>query len=161
MPLVPENFAAVKPELELVFEAEGQLEPIITIGQTPDGLRRAVPIGGGTFHGPDIRGELVPGGCDWQVVRPDGVTIPEAFYLLRTDDGVLIQVHNRGLRHGPPEVMARLAAGEVVDPASYYFRAAPTFSAPAGRYDWLNRSLFVCVGARYPASIRLWFYRVS
>ncbi len=155
------NAEAVKPELELVFEAEGQLEPMITIGQTPDGLRRAVPIGGGTFQGPDIRGELVPGGCDWQVVRADGVTIPEAFYLLRTDDGVFIQVHNRGLRHGPPEVMARLAAGEVVDPASYYFRAAPTFSAPAGRYDWLNRSLFVCVGARYPASIRLWFYRVT
>ena len=90
MTIAPETLPAVKPELELVFEAEGQLEPMITIGQTPDGLRRAVPIGGGTFHGPEIRGELVPGGCDWQVVRPDGVTIPEAFYLLRTDDGVLV-----------------------------------------------------------------------
>lgn len=151
----------MQPGLEFVFEAEGQLDPMIVIGPTPDGLRRAVPIRSGRFQGPDIRGEFVPGGCDYQIVRSDGVTVPEATYLLRTDDGVLVQVHNKGLRHGPPEVMARLAAGELVDPASYYFRASPTFSVQPGRYDWLNRSLFVCSGARYPDSIRLWFYRVT
>ena len=95
----------------------------------------------------------VPGGADWQYVRADNVTVVEARYLLRTDDDVLIEVHNRGIRHGPAETMKRLAAGESVDPGEYYFRATPVLSAPAGKYEWLNRSLFVCSGARYATAI--------
>jgi Protein of unknown function (DUF3237) len=151
----------MQPALEFAFAIEASLEPTIVVGDTPEGMRRVVPIAGGRVEGPAIRGELLPGGCDWQLVRPDGVTLPEALYLLRTDDGVLIQVHNRGMRHGPPAVMAKLAAGENVDPSDYYFRAIPTFSTPAGRYDWLNRSVFICTGERYPSSIRLEFYRVT
>ena len=75
--------------------------------------------------------------------------------------GALIQIRNRGLRHGPPEVMARLAAGEEVDPAEYYFRTVPEFIAPNGPYEWMNRSIFVCAGARYPLGIRLWVWRVT
>ena len=150
----------MKPELQLLFEAHGQLEPAIVMGQTPDGLKRIVPIVGGTFEGPKIRGSLVPGGADWQYVRADNVTVVEAHYLLRTDDGVLVEVHNRGLRHGPDEVMRRLVAGEKVDPSEYYFRAAPSLTAPAGKYEWLNRRLFLCTGARFATSIRLWVYEV-
>jgi hypothetical protein len=95
------------------------------------------------------------------VTRPDGVTVADAIYALKTDDGVIIQIHNKGLRHGPPEVMARLVAGEEVDPADYYFRTVPEFIAPVGKYDWMNRSIFVCSGARYKASIRLWVWRVT
>jgi hypothetical protein len=150
----------MKPDLELLFEARGLLEPSIVVGETPDGLKRVVPIVGGTFAGPKIRGTLVGGGADWQYVRSDGVTVVEARYLLRTDDDVLIEVHNRGLRHGPDEVMRRLAAGENVDPSEYYFRATPSLSAPVGKYAWLNRNLFLCTGARYATAITLWVYQV-
>jgi hypothetical protein len=86
--------------------------------------------------------------------------VVEALYLLRTDDGVTIQVRNRGMRHGPEAVMQRLAAGDAVDPSEYYFRALPAITAPAGPYEWLNRSLFVCSGARMVDSVRLWFYQI-
>lgn len=151
----------MKPELELLFEANVALQPAIVVGDTPQGLRRVVPISGGRFEGATMRGEVLPGGADWQFVRADGVTELEALYLLRTDDGVVVQVHNRGIRHGPPEVMQRMAAGEAVDPSAYYFRAVPVFSAPAGRYDGLNRSVFLCTGGRYTDAVRLWFYRVA
>lgn len=151
----------MQPGFEFVFELNATLDPAIAIGETPHGVRRMVPITGGRFEGPAIRGSVLPGGADWQVVRGDGASELEALYLLRTDDGVVIQVRNRGLRHGPPEVMRRLAAGETVEPSEYYFRAAPSFAAPAGKYEWLNRSLHVCTGARYGGSIRLWFYRVT
>jgi len=151
----------MKPGLEFVFELNGALEPSVSVGQTPHGLRRVVPIKRGQFAGPEIRGTIVPGGADWQLVRSDGVNELEALYLLRTDDGVTIQVRNRGLRHGPEAVMKRLFAGEPVDPAEYYFRAVPAFAAPAGKYEWLNRSIFLCAGARQGESIRLWMYRVT
>jgi Protein of unknown function (DUF3237) len=150
----------MKPDLELLFEARGILDASILIGPTPVGLKRVVPIIGGAFNGPKIQGTIAPGGADWQYVRADNVTVVEARYLLRTDDDVLIEVHNRGLRHGPKETMRRLAAGENVDPGEYYFRATPSLTAPAGRYDWLNRSLFVCTGARYATAITLWVYQI-
>ena len=150
----------MKPELQLLFEARGVLDASIVVGETPAGLKRVVPILGGEFAGPRIRGTIVAGGADWQYVRADEVTVVEARYLLRTDDDVLIEVHNRGIRHGPPEVMRRLADGENVDPGEYYFRATPVLTAPSGKYEWLNRSLFVCSGARYATAIKLWVYQI-
>jgi hypothetical protein len=150
----------MRPELEFVFELRGTLDPAYAVGATPHGLRRMVPITGGVFEGPKLRGSIVPGGADWQVMRGDGVSELEALYLLRTHDDVLIQVRNRGLRHGPEAVMRRLFAGEPVDPREYYFRAVPSFAAPAGEYEWLNRSVFLCSGARQANSLQLWIYRV-
>jgi hypothetical protein len=151
----------IKPELEFVYEASGDLEPPVAIGKTYDGIRRIIPIvGGGRVEGPLIKGKLVGNAADWQVTRPDGVTVADAIYALETDDGVVIQIRNRGLRHGPPEVIARLAAGEEVDPSAYYFRTVPEFIAPDGPYDWMNRSIFICSGARYPLGIKLWVWRV-
>ncbi|MCW1985805.1 UNVERIFIED_ORG: hypothetical protein M2348_001537 [Sphingomonas sp. R1F5B] len=151
----------IKPELEFVYEASGDLEPPRQIGQTYDGARRIIPIvGGGRVEGPQIKGQLVGNSADWQLTRPDGVTVADALYAIETDDGVLIQIRNKGLRHGPPDVMARLAAGEEVDPAEYYFRTVPEFIAPVGKYEWMNRSIFVCSGARYPLGIKLWVWRV-
>ena len=152
---------AVVPGYEYVCELEARLQSPILIGQTPAGLKRMVPIIGGHFAGPRLRGSGLPGGADWQYQRSDGVWVLEAIYLIRTDDGVTIQVRNRGLRHGAPAVMQRLAAGEPVDPAEYYFRATPSFDAPAGRYEWLNRGIFVCTGARFPDAVRLWIWRVT
>jgi hypothetical protein len=150
----------MKPDLQLLFELHGALDAAVVVGETPVGLKRVVPILGGTFSGPEMRGTIVPGGADWQYVRADDVTVVEARYLLRTDDDVLIEVHNRGIRHGPAETMRRLAAGESVDPSEYYFRATPVLSAPAGKYAWLNRNLFICTGARYATAITLWIYRI-
>lgn len=152
----------IKPELEFVYEAGGELEAPRQIGETYDGERRIIPIsGGGYVKGPKISGKLMGNAADWQLTRPDGVTAVDAIYAIETDDGVLIQIRNKGIRHGPPDVMARLAAGEDVDPAEYYFRAAPEFIAPVGPYEWINRSIFVCAGARYAASIKLWVWRVT
>ena len=152
----------IKPGLEFVYEAQGELEPPRAIGDTYDGTRRVVPIvGGGRVDGPQIKGRLIGNAADWKWTRHDGVTVADAIYAIETDDGVVIQIRNRGLRHGPPEVMARLIAGEVVDPDEYYFRTVPEFIAPNGAYEWLNRSIFVCSGARYPLGIRLWVWRVT
>jgi hypothetical protein len=150
----------MKPDLQLLFELHGILDAAVVVGETPVGLKRVVPILGGTFSGPEVSGTIVPGGADWQYVRADGVTVVEARYLLRTDDDVLIEVNNRGIRHGPAETMKRLAAGESVDPSEYYFRATPVLTAPAGKYEWLNRNLFICTGARYATAITLWIYRI-
>jgi Protein of unknown function (DUF3237) len=150
----------IQPALEFIYEVNAKLGAPISIGVTPDGARRIIPILGGAVEGPLIRGELIGGGADWQLTRPDSVTVVDATYALKTEDGVIIQIRNRGLRHGPPEVMAALARGEEVDPSAYYFRSAPEFIAPDGRYAWLNRSIFVCAGARYSQSIKLWVWRV-
>lgn len=152
----------IVPNLQFVFAAEGKLGDPIPIGRTPEGTRRIIPILEGHFEGPNIRGSFVPtGAADWQFTRSDGVTQAEATYAIRTDDDVVIQVQNFGLRHGPDTVIQRLAAGEDVDPASYYFRTNPRFSAPEGKYDWLNKSIFVASGARSSHGIRLWFFAVN
>ena len=150
----------IRPELEFVYEAGGALGEPVPIGETVDGTRRIIPIFSGPVSGPRIKGELLGNAADWQLTRPDGVTVADANYAMKTDDDVVLQIRNRGLRHGAPEVMKRLAAGEDVDPAGYYFRTIPEFIAPIGKYDWLNKSVFVCAGARYARSIKLWVWRV-
>jgi Protein of unknown function (DUF3237) len=151
----------VKPDLDFVFGLKARLGEMLVIGETPEGLRRMIPILDGTFSAPNFHGDVLGGGADWQYVRNDGVTIAEAVYLLKTHDGALIQIRNRGVRHGPAEAIQRLTAGEHVDPAEYYFRASPTFLVSPGPYDWLNKNVFVATGARYARAIELWFYRVT
>jgi hypothetical protein len=151
----------VKPDLDFVFGLTARLGEMVVIGESPEGLRRMIPILDGTFDGQRVHGEVLGGGADWQYVRSDGVTIAEAVYLLKAHDGTLIQIRNRGVRHGPAEVIQRLTEGEHVDPAEYYFRASPTFLVSPGPYDWLNKNVFVATGARYARTIELWFYRVT
>ena len=124
------------------------------------GGRRIVPITGGEFSGPRLRGKVIAGGADWQIVRTDGVAELEARYTLETDDGALIYVRNHALRHGPAEAMAALAAGRSVDPSSYYFRGATFFETGAARYAWLTKHIIVCTGEREPAGVKLRFYQV-
>src|SRR5262252_3346560 len=149
----------VKPDLEFVFGLTARLGEMVVIGESPEGLRRMIPIVDGKFDGPNVHGEVLGGGADWQYVRNDGVTVAEAVYLIKEHDGALIQIRNRGLRHGPAEVFQRLAEGEHVYPAEYYFRASPTFVVSPGPYECLIESVFVVTGARYARSIELWFYR--
>ena len=146
---------------EFAFEARVSVATPLVVGQSSHGLRRIVPITGGTFEGPNIRGRVVPGGADWQFVRPDGVLSVEAHYTLQTSDSVLIMVTNRGIRRASPEVMARLGRGEQVDPSEYYFRTTAEFEAPIGsKYEWLNKSVFIGVAERKPDAAIIRFYRV-
>jgi hypothetical protein len=147
--------------LEFAFTVRASLAQPIAIGQAPDGLRRFVPITGGTFAGPALNGKVVPGSGDWQIVRSDGALNAEARYILETEDGVLIAVNNRGVRHAPPDVMAKLNKGEQVSPASYYFRTSATFEAPVGSaHEWVNRTLFVATAEREPSTAIIHFFRV-
>ena len=146
------------PGLEYVCELKVKLSPPYVVGETPHGLRRIIPIIGGTVDGPKIKAEILPGGADWQIVRKDGVAELEAHYQMKTDDGVTIYIKNLGLRVASPEVAARIGKGEQVSPSEYYFRAIPKFEAPTGKYDWMNNALFVCTGERNPdnVSIKVW-----
>jgi hypothetical protein len=132
-----------------LFEIQLQVPSIVDIGATPLGRRRIATVTGGEFHGERLRGTVVgaPAG-DWLLQRSDGVTVLDVRLLLRTDDGEHIYMSYRGLRHGPADVMARLAAGESVDPATYYFRIAPVFETAATKYGWLNKIVAVGTGRR-------------
>lgn len=124
---------------------------IETVGKTPFGERRLAAISGGSFEGPKLRGTVMEaGGSDWLLVRPDGATQLDVRLALKTDDGQLIGMTYRGIRHGDPEVMARVNRGERVDPASYYFRIAPFFETASDKYGWLNRIVAVGLGHREP-----------
>ncbi len=154
------NMHSAAPRLDFIFGAH------VTVGRPQDlgvfnkGRRRVVPITGGDFSGPDLRGTVLPG-ADWQLVRSDGVAELEARYTLRTDDGASIFVHNHALRHGPADVMEALAAGRRADPGSYYFRGATFFETSADRYAWMARHIIVCTGEREPAAVMLKFYKVA
>lgn len=146
------------PGLEYLCELKVKLNPPIIVGDTPHGLRRIIPIVGGTIDGPNIKGEILNGGADWQIVRKDGVAELEAHYQIKTDDGVIIYIKNLGLRVATPEIAAKIGRGEQVPSTEYYFRAVPKFEAPVGKYNWMNNAIFICTGERNPdnVSIKVW-----
>jgi hypothetical protein len=148
------------PPLKFIFSARVTVHPPLDLGDVAKGARRIVPISGGDFSGPEMRGAVLPGGADWQVLRTDGVAELEARYTLRTDDGALIYVRNHALRHGPPDVIAALAAGRPVDPAHYYFRGATFFETGAAKYARLTKHVIVCTGEREPAAVKLKFFQM-
>lgn len=148
------------PTLEYLCRITVELAAPLSVGPTGLGERRVIPITGGHVAGPHLSGDVLPGGADWQLVRPDSTALLDARYTLRTSDGALIYVSNRGLRHGPPEILARLAQGEAIDPATYYFRTTPTFETGAPHYAWLNNIIAVCSGIRTANSVILDIYIV-
>ena len=148
------------PKLEFFCELNVTLDPAVVVGDTPHGTRRIIPITGGSVTGPNIKGEILKGGADWQIVRKDGVAELEAQYQFRTDDGTVIYIKNVGVRAATPEVAARIAKGENVDASQYYFRTTPRFEAPVGKYWWVNDSIFVCTGERKSNSVVLKVWKV-
>ena len=134
-----------------------QLEPPQVLGQTPYGNRQIFYVRSGTFQGPRLKGEVLPGGGDWFLVRPDGVGDLDVRATLRTDDGALIYAHYRGLLVAPGEVWARIGRGEEVPRDQYYFYTAPMFQTGAPQYDWLNRIMAVGLGFAMPGGVA---YRV-
>ncbi len=149
------------PSLEFIFELKVKIDKPYIVGETPHGLRRIIPILGGTVEGDKIKGEILTGGADWQIVRADGVAELEAHYQIKTNDGVTIYVKNVGLRVATPEVAARIGKGEYVAPSEYYFRAVPKFEAPKGKYEWMNNAIFICKGIRNPDNVVIQVWKVN
>ena len=120
------------------------------LGSVPHGTRSIIPIAGGDFEGPRLRGKVLPGGGDWLLLRTDGVLELDLRITLQTDDHAQIYMTFQGLRHGPPDAIAALGRGEVVDPARYYFRTVPRFETSTEKYSFLNRIITVGVGETRP-----------
>ena len=120
------------------------------LGSVPHGTRSIIPIAGGDFEGPRLRGRVLPGGGDWLLVRSDAVLELDLRITLETDDHAQIYMTFQGLRHGPPDAIAALARGEVVDPSRYYFRTLPRFETSTEKYAFLNRIITVGVGEPRP-----------
>ena len=147
--------------LQKLLKAEIALAAPQELGDTPLGRRRIIGITGGRFSGERLSGRVLPGGADWQVIRSDGVADLDARYTLETSDGALIYVRNRGVRHGPPDVLTRLTNGENVEPSLYYMRTTPLFETGDARYAWLNRIVCVATGARRAAAVELDVFEVK
>ena len=138
-----------EPRLTQVYRLTATLGQPLDLGETSQGHRRIVPLTGGTFTGPELRGTLLPGAsADWQTVLPDGTALGDIRYLLQTEAGELLYVQSRGVRHGSAEVLARLGRGEDVDASEYTFRTSTQIEAAAGQLDWLNKGVFIGVGGR-------------
>lgn len=137
-----------------LFTIRMSLHPPHDLGATPLGGRRIIAVSQGEFEGARLRGTvLAHGGSDWLIARADGSFQQDARLTLQTDDGALIGMSYRGIRHSSPEVAARLARGEDVSPADYYLRTAPFFETSAARYAWINHIVSVGVGRREPGGV--------
>lgn len=149
------------PSLSHSFTLRVELGSPLELGQGRAGNRRIIPIVGGKALGPDITGEVLNLGADWQTIHADGAAHLDTRYAMQTDDGAVIEIVNIGTRHGPKAVMERLAAGEDVDPASYYMRTAARLETGDKRYDWVNHMLFVCAGIRRASAVEIAYYKVG
>ena len=142
---LPDALASAKTRPLFVMRLSSRMQ---VIGPTPGYVRRVGAVFGGVFEGERLSGEVLDSGNDWQTVRSDSAVTLDVRLVLKTDGEAMIGMTYRGIRPGPPEVLARLDRGEAVDPASYYFRIASFFETAAPKYDWLNRLLAVGIGHR-------------
>ncbi|MBV9326795.1 MAG: DUF3237 domain-containing protein [Chloroflexi bacterium] len=149
------------PGLEYVMRVVVELEPIHSAGLGPWGERRLVPIVGGHFEGPRLRGRVLAGGADWQVVHPDSMITVDTHYGLQTDDGALIYISTRGVRVASPETAVRLQRGDPVDSSEYYFRIVATLETGAPDYLWLNQRIFVAAVVRQTRAVAYDLYAVT
>ena len=148
------------PQLEFLMRLAVDVGEITSMGEGPLGERRIIGIVGGTFEGPDLRGAVLAGGADWQIVRRDGVLDLDARYALKEERGGVVRVTSQGYRHGSPEVLAALARGEEVDPAKYFFRTVMRFETGAPGLEWLNKTIALAGAQRKARQVLLEAYRV-
>jgi len=147
-------------EYEFLCEVIANLDTPQIVGSGPYGVRRIVPVKGGTITGPKLKGDVLPFGADWLLVRPDDVWELDVRVTIRTDDGELIYVYYRGILNVPAEIWERITNGEEVDPSAYYFRTTPIFETGSEKYRWLNRIIAVGVGALTPGQVRYKIYQI-
>jgi hypothetical protein len=136
-------------EIRSLFVMRLNVKGLLIVGATPGVFRRVGVVPSGAFEGERLSGEVLDGGSDWQAVRDDGSTTLDVRLVLKTTDGAMISMRYKGVRHGPPEIIKKIEDGEIVDPASYYFRIAPMFETASPKYDWLNRIVAVGSGHRF------------
>jgi hypothetical protein len=137
------------PSLTRVYRLEATLDEPLELGDIAQMRRRIVPLTGGTFTGPELNGTLLPGSsADWQTVLPDGTALGDIRYTLHTDDGDLLYVQSRSVRHGSADVLTRLARGDDVDASEYTFRTSTQIETAAPALEWLNKGVFISVGGR-------------
>jgi hypothetical protein len=144
-----------------IFSIEAELDAIMSLGRTPMGERRIIGIRGGTVRGHKFNGHVLPGGADWQIIRANGAADIQARYTIESDQGARVLVDSVGLRHGPPKVIEKLARGDNVDPALYYFRTVMRFETGDKGLDWMNRIIAVARGQRLARAVRLDVYEVE
>jgi hypothetical protein len=144
--LVPTEIAALR--YRPLFAFQIQVKAPTIIGATPGYDRRIGEITGGQFEGERLRGRILSGGSDWQSLRADGATTLNVRLVMETDDNVLIGMTYLGVRHGPKEVLDRIARGEKVSASEYYMRATPYYETASEKYGWLNRVVSVAYGHR-------------
>ena len=149
------------PKLTHAMTLRVQVGPPTELGTVPRGRRRIIPILGGSFEGPNVRGKVLPGGADWQIVRADGLAELDTRYMLQTDAGSLVYIQNAGIRHAPPDVTKKLLAGEPVDPSLVYFKTVPTFETSAPELQWLTRAIFVATGERHPTEVVVHVWKIE
>lgn len=149
------------PPLVPMTQVRCEVGELVSLGAAPHGERRYVPLGGGTVAGPELNGTIVEGGVDWQLHRADAVLEIAAHYVVRTGDGALVEVRSEGYRHGPPEVMARLARGEQVPREAYFFRTVVRFTTGAPAWAHLNKVLALACGEREARLVKLDLYRIT
>src|ERR1700760_1245441 len=137
-----DGFISTAPRLEFAFAIKARVGPIQDLGQTARGHRRIIDILGGEVHGPKLIGEILPGGADWQIVRPDGTIEVVARYKIRSEKGALVYVQNEGLRVASPEILARMSRAEHVPIGSYHFRTAPRFETAEPSLQRLEKDTF-------------------
>lgn len=145
---------------EFMCDFHVEVGPIVSLGQGPLGERRVIELTGGTFEGPEMRGTVLTGGADWQIVRSDGVIDLDARYALKEARGGVIRVVSQGYRHGPPEVLAALGRGETVDASKYFFRSIMRFETGAPELAWLNKTIAVATAERKARRVELKAYKL-
>ena len=148
------------PQFDFLMTLVVDVGELVSMGEGPLGERRVVAILGGSFEGPELRGEVLGGGADWQIARKDGVLDLDARYALKERRGGLVRVTSQGYRHGPSEVLAALARGEEVDPAKYFFRTILRFETGAPYLEWLNKTIAVATAERKARRVLLSAYRL-
>jgi hypothetical protein len=153
--------AALPPPLTYLAQVRCEVGDVLSLGTAPMGERRVVPLLGGEVAGPGLAGRILPGGTDWQWNRGDGALEIAAHYVIETPDGARIEVQSNGLRHGPPEVLARLARGEAVAPDEYFFRTLMRFATGHARYEHLNRVMALARGRREARRVLLDVWQVG
>ena len=130
-------------QLRHAFRLDVELRPAVEVGPTHAGMRRVIPITGGRFHGERIQGVILPGGADWNVIRPDGITHLWARYEIQADDGAVISVINEGIGRVTPEQMAHIFSCHPAQVQDWYTRTTPKFETAAPQHRWLNEAVFV------------------
>jgi len=146
------------PSLEYFADLQVEVGAPQVLSQGPRGMRRLVPITGGSARGNGWTARVIPGGTDFQLIVSDTLSELDARYGLETDAGDLIYVQNHAVRAAPPEAMAKLLRGEPVNPGQIYFRCNPRFETSSPSLRWIGERMFVGVGVRHPAQVVMRFF---